>query len=85
MKTRAWYVVRGALLLLLASSVNAQTLEKRVAAAPDGSVRFSYAARPGVYGNGRNSISWGCNDGDCRHRQTDWQSDRDEWKEPCDS
>jgi hypothetical protein len=85
MNTRASYLVRGALLLLLAGNVNAQSLEKRVAAAPDGSVRFSYAARPGVYGNGRNSISWGCDDGDCRHRQTDWQSDRDEWKEPCDS
>jgi len=75
-----------ALLLLVAGSAAAQTLEKRVDAAPDGSVRFSFAARPGVYGNGRNSISWGCEGGDCRHRQTsDWQSDRDEWSEPCDS
>jgi len=87
MNYRAWYVVRGACVLLLAaSSAAAQTLEKRVTAAPDGSVRFSFAARPGVYGNGRNSISWGCDGGDCRHRQTtDWQSDRDDWSEPCDS
>ena len=87
MNYRAWYVVRGACVLLLAaSSAAAQTLEKRVTTAPDGSVRFSFAARPGVYGNGRNSISWGCDGGDCRHRQTtDWQSDRDDWSEPCDS
>src|SRR5881409_100158 len=75
-----------ALLLLVAGSAAAQTLEKRVDAVSDGSVRFSFAARPGVYGNGRNSISWGCDGGDCRHRQTtDWQSDREEWSEPCDS
>jgi len=86
MNTRAWYVARGALLLLVAGSATAQTLEQRVANAPDGSVRFSFAARPGVFGNGRNSISWGCKDGDCRHQHTtDWQSDRDEWTEPCDS
>jgi hypothetical protein len=73
-------------MLIVAGSASAQTLENRVAAAPDGSVRFSFAARPGVYGNGHNSISWGCDGGDCRHRQTtDWQSDRDEWNEPCDS
>ena len=57
---RAWCVVRGALLVLVAGSATAQTIEQRVAKAPDGSVRFSFAARPGVYGNGRNSISWGC-------------------------
>ena len=83
---RARCVVRGALLVLVAGSATAQTIEQRVAKAPDGSVRFSFAARPGVSGNGRNSISWGCDGGDCRHRQTtDWQSDRDEWSEPCDS
>lgn len=77
---RARCAVRGALLLLLASSASAQSLEKRIADAPDGSVRFSFAARPGVYGDGRNSINWN------GHRHTtDWQSDRDEWREPCDS
>lgn len=75
-----------ALLLLVAGSAAAQTLERRVANAPDGVVRFSYAARPGVYGNGRNMISWGCQDGNCRHRQVDgWDSDRDDWEAPCDS
>ncbi|MDP3909937.1 MAG: hypothetical protein Q8Q14_06065 [Gemmatimonadales bacterium] len=39
------------------------SLERRIAGAPDGSVRFSFAARPGVYGNGRNIISWDCKDG----------------------
>lgn len=85
MKTRAWCAVRGALLLLLASAASAQTLEQRVAKAPDGSVRFSYAARPGVYGNGRNRISWDCRDGNCRHNQTWDYDDRDDWDAPCDS
>jgi len=86
MNTRAWYVVRGALVMLVASTANAQTLEQRVAKAPDGSVRFSYAAKPGVYGNGRNRISWDCRDGDCRHNQTHgYDGDHDDWDAPCDS
>ena len=85
MKNRAWRVVRGALLLLVASTASAQTLEQRVAKAPDGSVRFSYAAKPGVYGNGRNMISWDCDKGDCRNQVNgDWE-DRDNWNSPCDS
>ncbi|HYU28395.1 MAG TPA: HEAT repeat domain-containing protein [Gemmatimonadales bacterium] len=86
MKTRAWCVVRGAWLLVLASSAAAQTLEQRVAKAPDGSVRFSFAAKPGVYGNGRNMISWDCDKGNCHNRQVDgnWD-DHDEWDTPCDS
>ncbi|HEV8381130.1 MAG TPA: HEAT repeat domain-containing protein [Gemmatimonadales bacterium] len=75
-----------ALLLLLAGSAAAQTLERRVASAPDGSVRFSFAAKPGVYGNGRNMISWDCEKGNCRSRQVDgnW-NDHDDWDMPCDS
>jgi hypothetical protein len=63
-----------------------QPLERRVAAAPDGSVRFSFAAKPGVYGNGRNMISWDCDKGNCHNRQVDgnWD-DHDEWDMPCDS
>jgi len=85
MKTRAWYVVRGALVLVLASRAAAQTVEQRVAKAPDGSVRFSFAAKPGVYGNGRNMISWDCDKGNC-HNQVDgnWD-DHDDWDAPCDS
>ncbi len=87
MNTRAWCVVRGAwLLLIAASTATAQTLERRVAGASDGSVRFSFAARPGVYGNGRNMISWDCDGGNCRNRQVDgnW-NDHDDWDAPCDS
>ena len=63
-----------------------QPLERRVAAAPDGSVRFSFAAKPGVYGNGRNMISWDCDKGNCHNRQIDgnWD-DHDDWNMPCDS
>ena len=88
MKTRAWYVARGAwvALVLAAPALQAQTLQQRVASAPDGSVRFSFAARPGVYGNGRNTISWDCDKGNCHSRQVDgnWE-DRDDWQTPCDS
>jgi len=86
MKTRAWYVVSGAwVALALASAGHAQSLERRVASAPDGSVRFSFAAKPGVYGNGRNMISWDCDKGNC-HNQVDgnW-NDHDDWNAPCDS
>jgi len=84
--TRASCVVRGALLLLVATSASAQTLERRVANAPDGTVRFSYATKPGVYGNGRNRISWDCRDGDCRHNQTyGYDGDHEDWDDPCDS
>ena len=63
-----------------------QSLERRVAGAPDGSVRFSFAAKPGVYGNGRNMISWDCDKGNCHNRQVDgnWD-DHDDWNMPCDS
>jgi HEAT repeat protein len=41
----------------------------RVAGAPDGTVRFSFATRAGVCGNGRTVISLECEDGSCsRHR-----------------
>lgn len=88
MTTAAWYIVRGAwTALALASAAQAQTLERRVASAPDGSVRFSYAAKPGVYGNGRNSISWDCDRGNCRNHQVNRYSDvdRNDWDSPCDS
>jgi hypothetical protein len=73
------------LALLTLALVQQQPLERRIANAPDGSVRFSYAAKPGVYGNGRNRISWECQDGNCRHNQT-WDSDDNyDWDTPCDS
>ena len=64
-------------------------LERRVAAVRDGTVRFSFAARPGVYGNGRNIISWDCGNGRCRNQQvnggyySDW--DDDDRMSACDS
>jgi HEAT repeat protein len=74
-------------LALAATTAHAQSLERRVTAAPDGVVRFSYAARPGVYGNGRNMIGWDCRNGRCKSRQVDgdygWQDDN--WDSPCDS
>lgn len=73
------------LALIALALVQQQPLERRVASAPDGSVRFSYAAKPGVYGNGRNRISWECQNGNCRHNQT-WDSDDNyDWDTPCDS
>jgi len=75
-----------ALALAALALVQQQSLERRITGAPDGSVRFSFAARPGVYGNGRNSISWDCDKGNCHNRQVDgnWD-DHDDWDMPCDS
>lgn len=44
---------------LLAPAARAQSIADRIATVRDGKVRMSFAARPGVYGNGRNSISFG--------------------------
>ncbi|MGH7699963.1 MAG: HEAT repeat domain-containing protein [Gemmatimonadales bacterium] len=61
--------------LLLAGTVQGQALEQRVARAPDGEIRLSYAARPGVYGDGRNITTrvrghdawgWPCDSGPVR-------------------
>src|SRR5262249_28172397 len=63
----------------------AQSIAARVAAAPDGDVRLSYAARPGVLGNGRNTIQWNCRHGHCQSQvDGDW-SDGDDWRNVCDS
>ena len=47
----------AALLPLAASAASAQNLGQRIASAPDGAVQFTYAARPGVCGNGRTYYS----------------------------
>ncbi len=58
-----------AVLLLLAGTAQAQTIAQRVGRAPDGSVRMTFAAKPGVCGNGRNiSTSAG---------SSEWESDCD--------
>lgn len=88
MKQGARCAVSGALLLLATGAAAAQSLERRVAGAPDGAVRFSFAARPGVYGNGRNIISWDCRNGNCRNRQVNGNysdMDSDDWSSECDS
>ena len=60
-------------------------LPERVAAAPDGEVRFSFATRAGVCGNGRNVISFDCDDGRCgRHRISSGNYYDDEAGCPCE-
>lgn len=59
--------VSGALLLSLATEVDAQGLATKIAGAANGEVRMSFAARPDVCGDGVNNIRFGK-----RHRiQTD--------------
>jgi hypothetical protein len=91
MNPTAWGVVCGAgAIVAFAANMTAQSLAQRIARAPEGTVRFSYAARPGVYGNGRNIITWDCQDGSgkCRSQQINGNmSDVDEsdWASACDS
>lgn len=77
------------LALALVLTQQPAALERRVAAVREGTVRMSFAARPGVYGNGRNVISWDCDrGGKCRHRQVEgnWSDvDGDDWTSACDS
>ncbi len=53
--------------LLLALALWQQPLERRIASAPDGTVHVTFAARPGICGNGRGSVSMDCDDGNCGH------------------
>ena len=71
--------------LVTLALVQGQSLERRVANAPEGTIRFSYAAKPGVYGNGRNVISWDCDKGNCRNQVNGNWNDHDDWNTPCDS
>jgi len=57
------FVIVAAVFLLPPSAARAQNLANRIASAPDGAVQFTFAARPGVCGNGRtyfsiNGSSW---------------------------
>ena len=49
------------IVVAVASPVRGQSLARRVASAPEGRVQFSFAARPGVCGNGRTYIQTGPN------------------------
>ena len=51
------FVIAAAVFLPLPSAARAQNLAQRVASAADGAVQFTYAARPGVCGNGRSYYS----------------------------
>ena len=54
--------------MLIAVPLAGQGLPARIAAAPDGTVRMSFAARPSVCGNGRNVIALDCSSGRCGHQ-----------------
>jgi len=59
---RATHIVAAATFVVAAgSAAAAQSLANRVSGAPDGRVMFTYAARPGVCGNGRTYIQTGPN------------------------
>lgn len=64
-------VLLAALACAGAGDTAAQTLDRRIGSAPDGTVRFSFAAREGVCGNGHN-----VNIQDSRN--ADWESDCDD-------
>jgi HEAT repeat protein len=51
--------VAAALVAAAAPTLASQSLQSRVNAAPDGRVQFTFAARPGVCGNGRTYYSTG--------------------------
>lgn len=76
-----------ALVVAVVGPCDGQSLAARVAATSDGWVRFSYAARPGVSGNGRNVIQWDCGRGNCRQQVEGSFSDVSDgdWKGDCDS
>lgn len=51
------FVAIAAVFLLPPSASRAQNLAQRIASAPEGAVQFTFAARPGVCGNGRSYYS----------------------------
>jgi hypothetical protein len=81
------FLATAALWLGAAATVPAQTLAARIAAAPDGEVRFMYSSRPDVVGNGRNVIQWNCRGGNCRQQADGNLSDvdDDDWRSACDT
>ena len=73
--------------VLITVPAAAQRLSARVAAAPDGTVRLTFAARPGICGNGRNVIALECTGGRCGRQHTimfDGRYDRDEVEYDCE-
>lgn len=76
-----------ALLFGVTAACDGQSLAARVAATPDGWVRFVFTARPGVIGNGRNIIQRDCGRGNCRQQVAENFSDVSDgdWRGACDS
>lgn len=73
-----------AALLLGLVRQDAATIARRVAAAPDGEIRISYAARPDVVGDGERIIAWDCDpSGRCEHQQFrgDWNRGMENWRD----
>lgn len=58
--------------------VGAQGLARRVQQTSDGTLRFSFAARPGVCGNGRGNVSTNAN------ARTGTVRGREEWEDECE-
>lgn len=65
MRIPAWL----ALILLAAHTATAQSLAERVRRAGDGTVRFAFAARPGVCGDGRSNIRTS----ESRNKDVEWE------------
>jgi hypothetical protein len=78
-------------ILLLAAALGAaapaaaQSLAQRIAGAPDGTVHLTYAARPGVCGNGAGTISFDCAGGTCGRGRVGDDSDWDDGPCPCEA
>jgi hypothetical protein len=67
------------------ATAGAQTLAERVAAVGSGTVRFEFASREGVCGNGRGSISIRGTDGTASARGTTVSvTRRGEWEDDCE-
>lgn len=69
----------GVLVVALAcvapATAGAQDLGRRIGQVQDGTIRFSFAAKPGVCGNGRNNISVR-DDRDARWKDVEWECER---------
>lgn len=74
-----------AMLLLVALPASAQDLASRVASVGTGTVRFSYAAKEGVCGNGRGSIQIRSRDGATSVGERSVNTTRrNEWEDDCE-
>lgn len=73
-----------ALVALVATALQGQSLAARVAEQRDGTVRLEYAAAEGVCGNGRNNISIRHANGSTSRHGT-FNRSRDEWEDECEA